>query len=94
MIGVKSTALRFGAKTKLWLSFFYSLFIFALFLSGFLANLGIIYYIGIALASLHLGAQIRRVDIDDPAICLQVFRSNISFGWIVFASLVAGQFIH
>jgi len=91
LIGVKSTALTLGARTKPALVLFYSLFIIALIVAGSLANLGFIYYIGIALAALHLGAQVVRVDIDDAGLCLKVFRSNIAFGWIVFVALTLGQ---
>lgn len=91
LIGVKSTALRLGAGTRGWVTLFYSLFLACLVGAGLLANMGQIYYIGIALAGLHLGAQIVRVDIDDPAVCLKVFRSNIHFGWIVFIGIVADR---
>ncbi len=91
LIGVKSTALTLGAQTKPALVLFYSLFIIALIVAGSLANLGFFYYIGIALAGLHLGAQVVRVDIDDAGLCLKVFRSNIAFGWIVFVALIVGQ---
>jgi len=91
LIGVKSTALALGAKTRGAISLFYGLFIFALLGAGILAKLGIIYYPVLAFAGLHLAAQIRRVNIDDAAVCLEVFRSNIAFGWIVFAALLLGQ---
>ncbi|NVJ68825.1 MAG: 4-hydroxybenzoate octaprenyltransferase [Alphaproteobacteria bacterium] len=93
LIGVKSTALALGKKTKPALSLFYGLFIFALLGAGILANLGIIYYPVLALAGLHLAAQVRRIDIDDAASCLEVFRSNIAFGWIVLLALLLGQLI-
>jgi len=94
LVGVKSTALALGSSTRLWVGVFYGLFIFALIGAGSLAKLGFIYYIGIALAATHLGAQVRRVNIDDPDTCLKIFRSNISFGWIVLASMIAGQMIN
>ncbi len=93
LIGVKSTALTLGTRTKPALIIFYSLFIIGLIGAGILAKLGFIYYIGIAFAGLHLGAQARRTNIDDAAVCLEVFRSNIAFGWIVFFALILGQVI-
>ena len=39
------------------------------------------------------GARIFAVDIDDAANCLAVFKSNIRLGWIVFAGLIAGQWL-
>lgn len=93
LIGVKSTALALGTRTKPALLLFYSLFIIALMAAGILAKLPLIYYAVIALAGLHLARQTLRVDIDDAAVCLGVFRSNIAFGWIVFAALLLGQTI-
>jgi len=91
LVGVKSTALALGAKTWLWVAVFYGLFIFALFAAGGLAKLGLFYYIGVALAATHLGVQVKKLDIDNADACLKIFRSNISFGWIVFASILVGQ---
>jgi 4-hydroxybenzoate polyprenyltransferase len=89
MVGVKSTALALGSNTKQWLWVFYGVFTISLFLSGLLANAGVIYYISASVAGLHLGRQILMVDIDNPDTCLKIFRSNIFFGWIIFAGLIA-----
>jgi 4-hydroxybenzoate polyprenyltransferase len=94
LVGVKSTALALGAKTPQYVALFYSLFIFGLIGAGILAKLGIFYYIGIALAATHLGAQVRRIDINDADACLRVFRSNISFGWIVFIATFAEAVVY
>jgi len=93
LVGVKSTALALGRKTKPGVLFFYSLFTICLVVAGILANLSVIYYIGTALAAIHLGVQVIRVNIDDPDTCLHIFRSNISFGWIVFSALILGQLL-
>jgi len=93
LIGVKSSALALGDKTGFGVAIFYALFVFALIGAGVLANQGIIYYIGIAFAVTHLGTQVWRLDINDADLCLRVFRSNISFGWIIFASVIAGQYL-
>jgi 4-hydroxybenzoate polyprenyltransferase len=89
MVGVKSTALALGTNTKPWLLVFYGIFTISLFLSGLLANAGVIYYISASIAGLHLGRQILAVDIDNPDSCLKIFRSNIFFGWIIFAGIIA-----
>ncbi len=44
-----------------------------------------------ALAGALLVWQIVTLDVDDPARCLRLFRSNRDFGLIVFAAIVAGQ---
>jgi 4-hydroxybenzoate polyprenyltransferase len=89
LVGVKSSALALGKNTKPWLFVFYSIFTISLFLSGWLANMGLIYYISALIAGLHLGRQVLKVDIDSPEDCLKIFRSNIGFGWIVFIGILA-----
>ena len=49
---------------------------------------------GLALAgvlgfTLHLGWQLRRLDIDDPARCLALFRSNRDAGLLLALGLTA-----
>ncbi|MCF8502641.1 MAG: hypothetical protein K9H11_19395, partial [Rhodospirillum sp.] len=46
---------------------------------------------GLALVLVHLLWQIRGVDIDNPARCLMVFKSNRSVGWILLAAIIAGK---
>lgn len=89
LVGVKSTALALGENTRQFVALFYLIFLFGLVGAGILANVGIFYYIGIALAATHLGAQVLSVDIDDAEACLRIFRSNIHFGWIVFIATLA-----
>lgn len=91
LIGVGSSAVTLGEKTKPALWIFYSIFFIGLFTAGTLANLGLIFYVGIAFAGVQLVSQIRRVDLDNPATCLAVFRSNIEFGGTVLLSLLLGH---
>lgn len=93
LIGVKSSALRLGAATKPAVLCFYALFIAGLSVAGSLAFAGPIYYSGLVLASAHLVWQVWRVNIDEATSCLAVFRSNTSFGWIIFLSLIADNVI-
>ncbi|MBO6506009.1 MAG: 4-hydroxybenzoate octaprenyltransferase [Kordiimonadaceae bacterium] len=92
LIGVGSTALTLGQKTKPALWVFYGLFFIGLLGAGVLANLGLIFYIGIAFAGTQLASQIRTVDLDDPIACLQAFRSNIEFGGIVLLAIILGHY--
>ena len=39
----------------------------------------------------HLAWQLRRLDIDDPARCLTLFRSNRDAGLILAAGLLGGR---
>jgi 4-hydroxybenzoate polyprenyltransferase len=87
-IGIKSTALKFGAATPKWLGFFFALSFALLFASGFTAGAGIIFYTGLAGAALHGAWQLARLDIDDPERCLKLFRSNRNFGLIIFGGIM------
>ncbi len=91
LIGVKSTALRFGAATYKWMWGFYGAMIAALLFVGAAANFGSIYYVGVFFAGAQLVSQILRLDIDDAGKCLTLFRSNRDFGLIVFAAIVVGR---
>ena len=91
LIGVKSSALRLGAKTRTWLFVFYGVMLALAVLAGALAGIGWAFYPGLAMAGAQLAWQAATVDIDDPADCLAKFRSNQWLGAIVFAAIVAGQ---
>lgn len=92
LVGIGSSALTLGEKTKPALWGFYGLFFIGLLSAGTLANLGLIFYVGIAFAGAQLVMQIRAVDIDDPDKCLDVFRSNKDFGWTVLLSFMLGHY--
>lgn len=94
LIGVKSTALRFGPATRNWLIFFYAAAMLGIGIAAMGAGAGWPFLIAWVLASLHAAWQIRRLDIDDPARCLVLFRSNRDLGLIIFAGLVAGSLLH
>src|SRR2546423_1217511 len=76
LIGVKSTAILFGAYTKPLLAMFYALAVVLLALAGLLAGAGLVFALGLALFAAHLAWQIVRLDVDDPLSCLAVFKSN------------------
>ncbi|MGV8995321.1 MAG: 4-hydroxybenzoate octaprenyltransferase [Parvibaculaceae bacterium] len=92
LIGVKSSALKLGAKTGAALWVFYGAMIAGLLATGYVSHMGFIYYAGVVGAGAHLVWQIRALDIDDEAKCLKLFRSNREFGLIVFVAIVAGKF--
>jgi len=91
LIGIKSTALKLGENTARWLIGFYSGTITLIALSGYLAALGWAFYTGLAFAAAHLIWQTMTLDIDDAKGCLARFKSNRTFGLIVFAAIIAGQ---
>ena len=90
-IGVKSTALLFGAASRAWIAGFYAAAAALLAAAGWLAALAWPFYLGLAVAAAHLAWQARGVRFDDPKDCLAKFRANRNFGLIVFAAIIAGQ---
>lgn len=57
-IGVKSTALRFGEQTKLWLSGFSVAMLAGLALAGVNAQQTLPYYAGLSAVAVHLANQV------------------------------------
>ncbi len=93
LIGIKSTALLFGANTKPALSAFYAVAVLLLGLAGFGAGGGIVFAIALVAFAIHLGWQVLRLDIDDPARCLVIFKSNRDAGLILFAGLMVDAMV-
>jgi 4-hydroxybenzoate polyprenyltransferase len=89
LIGVRSTALKFGEATPRWLAGLYG---GAILLWGFAAVLaggrGLV-LLALAAASAHLFWQIATLDVRDSGNCLKRFRSNREVGLILFAGIAA-----
>ncbi len=89
LIGIKSTALLFGDRTKPMLMLFYGLAVALIGVAGVLAGAGLVFFLGLAAFAAHLVWQIARLDIGDPALCLALFKSNRDAGLVLFAGMVA-----
>ena len=90
VIGVRSTARLFGGMTKRWVGLFYALAFLLLCAAGAVAGHGPLFLLAMLAVGAHLAWQVWRLDIDDPANCLAVFRSNREVGLLVFAAICAG----
>jgi 4-hydroxybenzoate polyprenyltransferase len=88
IVGVRSTARLFGAKTKPVLFIFFAGAVVLIGIAGMLAGARWIFMLGLLAFAAHLAWQVRRLDIDDPDLCLKLFRSNRDAGLILFAGLV------
>jgi 4-hydroxybenzoate polyprenyltransferase len=88
VLGLKSTALRFGRATKPWLAGLYVLAWIGITGAGALAGAGLPFLLGMAAAAAQLAWQVATLDIDDADNCLSRFRANRDFGLIVFAAIV------
>jgi 4-hydroxybenzoate polyprenyltransferase len=89
LIGVKSTARLFGARTHLALVVFYAAAVILIGAALGLAGSQWPAWIGLAAFAGHLAWQIRRLEINDPALCLRIFKSNRDAGLLLFAGLLA-----
>ena len=88
LIGVKSTALLFAARTHQALLVFYALAVVLIGAALVLAGSHFPAWIGLAAFAAHLAWQIRRLDVGDPALCLRIFKSNRDAGLLLFAGLL------
>jgi 4-hydroxybenzoate polyprenyltransferase len=88
LIGIKSTARLFGARTHAALMLFYSLAAVLIGVSLLLAGARWFAWLGLVAFALHLARQIRRLDIRDSALCLRIFKSNRDAGLLLFAGLL------
>jgi 4-hydroxybenzoate polyprenyltransferase len=88
LIGVKSTARLFGARTHQALVIFYALAV--MLIAAALVRGGAHWpaWLGLAAFAAHLGWQISRLDIGDPTLCLRLFKSNRDAGLLLFAGLL------
>ena len=91
LIGVKSSALALGPRTRPWLCIFYAAAASLWAAAGLAAGLGWPYWLGLGLALLQLLWQAARVDIDDPRDCLAKFRSNRWTGWLLLVGIIGAH---
>lgn len=93
IVGVCSTARLFGIWTKPAILALYASATLLFGLAATLADAGPAAFAGILLGALHLLWQAIVLDIDDPDQCLKLFRSNATYGWIMFAGFVLDALI-
>jgi 4-hydroxybenzoate polyprenyltransferase len=90
--GVKSTALKWGDRTKTIISRLAVGQIGFLAASGYLASMGPCFYLGTAWAAYRLFDMIRQVDLDDPKDCWNWFMKNITTGHVIWLG-AAGDYL-
>jgi 4-hydroxybenzoate polyprenyltransferase len=88
LIGIKSTALLFGDRTRPALSIFYGLAVVMIAVALHLAGARWPAWIGLAAFAAHLVWQIVRIEIGDPGLCLRLFKSNRDAGLLLLAGLL------
>ena len=93
LVGVKSTALKFGEHTLIWLILFYCATIILLGTIGVLMDLAWPYFVGLSVGAGHFLWQLLTVNLDIPVSCLKVFKSNRDFGLIILGSIIMARVI-
>ena len=87
-LGLKSTALHFGAATGWWVTLFYVLALGLWFASAYAAGARVTLIFGFAFLALQLAWQVATLDTKDAANCLARFRANREVGCTLFLMLV------
>jgi len=90
LVGVRSTARLFGARSAAFVGVCYAATVALLVLAGWLAGLSWPFYALLMPAALVLAWQVRSLDIHDPALCLRLFRANREAGLLVALAILAG----
>ena len=89
IIGLKSTSIKFKGTEKNFLFICYVLFIILFLMGGYFMKFNSIYYILTIIPFLHLFFyQIRVFESKDPQSCLQIFKSNSTFGFIIYFNIL------
>jgi len=91
LVGIRSTALKFGAATRRWLVPFAIAMTLLLAAMIAAAGLGLFAWLALIAVAGHLAWQIATVDFDNPADCLAKFHSNRKLGWILLIGVVLGR---
>ena len=89
VIGLRSTALRFGAHTGAWLAGLYGGAIVLWLLASMAAGAGWPVFAALLLVGLQMVWQVATLDTADAANCLERFKSNRIVGWLFFTGLAA-----
>lgn len=91
MMGIKSTAIKFGDNTKLYLSGFGTAMIASLIASGVVIAQTWPYYTAVGIIAMHISSQIYTLNINNPTDCAKKFVSNHRIGMILFTGIVLGN---
>jgi 4-hydroxybenzoate polyprenyltransferase len=83
LIGVKSTALLFGDKTRNWLLRFYAVSFTLILAAGFTDHAGWPFALLMLAAGAHMLWQVKALDVHDPGNCLRLFRANRATGALI-----------
>ena len=89
-LGLRSTAMRFGAHGKLWIGGFYAATIALWAWGGHAMGLGWGYQAGMVAVAAHLAWQLYTFDLQRPDRNFMLFRANLWTGVLLIAAALAG----
>lgn len=88
VVGIKSTALLFGQRSKKWVGGFYGVSWLIITIGAFIATDSVITYGLLILPGLHLLLQVLTWNPDDQASSLKTFKSNMICGLLFFLAFM------
>jgi 4-hydroxybenzoate polyprenyltransferase len=91
LIGVKSSALALGARTRPFLFMFYALAVVLWAVAGESAGVGWPFRVALVCAALQLFWQASKVDTASQPDCSEKFRSNRWTGWLLLLGIIAAH---
>lgn len=90
LAGVKSSSIKLGEHTQLFVAVVYILSLLLLTTAGLMAEMTWFFYLMIGIAGLQFIWQIATLRIDNPANCLTRFKSNRDVGLLIFLGALIG----
>jgi 4-hydroxybenzoate polyprenyltransferase len=91
LIGIRSTALKLGVHTLLFLVFCATCFAILMTGVGILLHLSVSYFILMSIATAFIFYQGFTVDFNQPQACLRAFKQTQWVGWLMFAGILLGR---
>lgn len=91
LIGVKSTALRLGEASRIWVAGFYAAAFALIAVAASIQLQSAIAFVILAIGAMQLAWQIMAWRMDEPANSSAQFKSNTLFGLLVTVAFVVGQ---
>ncbi len=83
LAGIKSTALKFGDKSKIWVGAFFSACVLFVFLARLVEHGGVLLLFLIIVPLLHFVWQLKKWKPDDQSSSLLIFKSNMVVGLLI-----------
>jgi 4-hydroxybenzoate polyprenyltransferase len=91
LVGIRSTAIRFGDRTRPFLAACYAATLALLALAGWLGGLSWWFAPALLLPAALLARQVALLDIRDPALCLRLFKANRDVGLAIALAFLIGR---